>query len=214
MPGARRLLSLLAAFVLLCAAATPARAEDRASRVDPYAGLAQSARAMAAGAVEKFTDGNCGAGWGLTWRLFRGGQSLAAAGLAYAVYYKGLVPPGSTPDRVSQARHLFILTAYAAPSENPQALALLRTVHRAFGLGRFGPGAGAFLACLEDPDRSGQSCLDDAIGAGLLPRIEDYAREVDGFTRTGARRAFCDVGSALWPGARTAANPHAASLGD
>lgn len=146
---------------------------------NPYELFSPEARAI----IESAETQSCDEDWQLFWGLLRDGEPAAGVHLAMYMQYGGLVPPGSSPDRLSFARHFKILLAYAVPSLDPVAVDFVKASADYFGV--------EFPSCVAQGWRTKQECLDRAIADGALPSIEVYDREIAALSEARKLPARC-----------------------
>jgi hypothetical protein len=112
---------------------------------------------VAAGYID---EGQCDSAWEILQGLLENGKLFAGTALAYEILFIGLVPPGSSPDRVSQLRHLIVLSSYGAASGDASAIELYRKVSTVISGGN-----DTYLRCLEGGSREASECFNDHIRA-------------------------------------------------
>ena len=100
----------LTIMVAGCKPDAPPRIDS--SKDDRFSELSEQQRAFVAAAHQAIDDGDCAAAWDGLWNEFRTGDPAAATTLADLIIFDGLVPPGSSPDRLSQERHAYILAVH------------------------------------------------------------------------------------------------------
>jgi len=167
---------------------------DNAYGDDESRDLSSVEKATFAEADDEMSRGHCGVAWNSVWDLFVGGSSNASGWLAAAIVLKGLVPPGSTTDGISQGRHAFILTAYSVASGNSDDLKLFRLIHSAIGVHNT-----RFLNCIDNQPENAQSCLNEAIENGVVPKLDSYAEEIALLAQGRLSEARCDPEAAVLP---------------
>lgn len=128
--------------------------------------------------------------WPAMWQMFRDGDPNAAAYLAFNVFYVGLIPPGSLADVHSQKQHLYILTAYGAASDEPEARRFFEALR---------PAGERHYRCIVDGEQSPETCLADAVEAGYLPSIHSYEQEFETLENERNLPARCDTRLSFYP---------------
>lgn len=192
MSWAKAFLSFAAVLLLAGAALS-----DEADEVF-YSGFDESDLPEARNAARHFDEGQCDKAWTVLQNLLGDGKLFAGTALAYEIFFVGLVPPGSSPDRVSQLRHLIVLSSYGAASGDASAIELYRKVSTVISGGN-----DTYLRCLEGGSREASECFNDHIRAGMLPSIQDYFRELDSLSAALNLPARCIPNAAFWPNSRS-----------
>ena len=169
-------LAMSLTLALVAISAFDARAYDFEN---PYAFFSPEARAI----LETTDPDSCNESWQLYWGLLRDGEPAAGVPLFLHMLYGGLVPPGSSADRISLARHTRILLAYAVPSRDPLAVEFVLDSRETLG--------DEFVYCVASGEKTRQMCLDQAIAHGVLPSIEAYDREITALSEARKLPARC-----------------------
>lgn len=174
------------AAALVIAVTGPAHAQ--------YVGLSPDEEATIATADALAKDGRCDKAWEIMWPLFKNGSAAASDWIATAIFLGGLVPPGGTPDSISQVRHTFVFATYGAPAESIYDFDLTDTIHDLVPVHNL-----KFKECMEAADRDAQICVDEAIQYGIVPPRDVYIAELEAMAEWRESPAVCTRDAAILP---------------
>ena len=176
---------LAMAVMAIALAGCPTPRETVETAPNRFPNLSDEQRDLVESAQDAIDDGDCAAAWDGLWNAFRNGEPVAATMLATFIVFDGLVPPGSSPDRLSQERHATILALHGMASGTVYSRQIVDTLFET------PDEPGSFTECLNENPEQSNVCIDEAIFFRFLPNRSSYVAETEALARAVAQPAIC-----------------------
>lgn len=193
--GKRALTMLATAAIAMTLAACPASREIVETAPDRFSDLSKEQRKVIDAAQDAISGGDCATAWAGLWNAFRDGEPVAATALAEFIMFDGLVPPGSSADRLSQERHATMLAMHGLASSSIYSQQIVDAL-----TGRRDESADLPRCMRENAAQLGV-CVNELIFYRLLPAPSVYIAETEALARAVVQPAICAPQLALLPAA-------------